>query len=54
MYNFRVFHRSSKARIFILVVKPWEAIKVNMLMYISMLDVVLSHYEHVLGPPSFY
>ena len=35
------------------MVKPWEAIKVHvsMSMYITILDMVLSHYEHVLGPP---
>ena len=49
MYNFRVFHRSSKAGIFVLVVKPREAIKVHVSMYINMLDMVLSHYGHVLG-----
>ena len=54
MYSFRAFHRSSKAGIFVLVVKPWEAIKVHVLMYISMLYMVLSHYEHVLGPPRIF
>ena len=51
MYNFRVFHRFSKARMVVLVVKPWEVIKVHVSMCINMLDIVLSQYVHVLGPP---
>ena len=35
----------------VLVVRPWEVIKVHVSMYISVLDMVLSHYGHVLGPP---
>ena len=54
MYNFQVFHHSSEAGIFVLVVKPREAIKVHVSMYISMLDMVLSHCEHVLGRPRVF
>ena len=53
MYNVQVFHCFSKAWISVLVIKPWEAIKFHVSMYISMLDMVLSHYEYILGPPSF-
>ena len=54
MYNIRVFHCSSKVGMVVLVVKPWEAIKVHVSMYISILDMVLNHYEHVLGLPTVY
>ena len=54
MYNFQAFHRSFKAEMVILVVKPWEVIKVYVSMYRSMLDIVSSHYEHVLGPYRFF
>ena len=51
MYNIRVFYCSSKARIFVLVVRPSEVIKVHVLMYISVLGIVFESYGHVLGPP---
>ena len=53
MCNFRVIHRSSQAGIFVLVVKPWEVIKVHVSMYISMLGIGIKLYGHVLGPPDF-
>ena len=54
MYIFEFFACSSKAGMVVLVVKPREVIKVHVSMYISMLDMVLSHYEHVLCPPSVF
>ena len=51
MYDFRIFHRSSKARIFALVVKPWEVIKFHVSMYICVLGIGIESYGHVLGPP---
>ena len=53
MYNFRVFHRSSKAGIFVLVVRPYEDIKVHVSMYISVLGIGIESYAHVLGPLEF-
>ena len=37
----------------VLVVKPWEVIKVHVSMYISMLGIGIESYGHVLGPPEF-
>ena len=51
MYNFRVFHRSSKAGMVVLVVRPWEVIKVHVSMYISMSGIGIDSYGHVLRPP---
>ena len=54
MYNFRVFRHSSKDGMVIQMDRPYEIIKVHISMYISMLDIVLSHYEHVLVPPRVF
>ena len=51
MYNFRVFHCSSKAGIFVLVAKPLEVIKIHVSMYVSMLGIGIESYGHGLGPP---
>ena len=53
MYNFRVFHRSSKAGMVALVVKPWEVITTQASIYMNMLGIVFESYGHVLGPPKF-
>ena len=53
MYNFQVLHRSSKYGMVVLVLRPWEVIKVHVSMYISMLGIGIESYGHVLGPPKF-
>ena len=38
----------------VLVVRPWEVIKVHVSMNMNMLDINIESYGHVLGPPRFY
>ena len=51
---FKFFTYCSKAGMVILVVKPWEAIKVHVSMDINVLDIRIESYGHVLGSPSFF
>ena len=37
----------------VLVVKPIEVIKVQVSMYMNVLDIIIESYEHVLDPPRF-
>ena len=48
---FEFFTTPPKLEFFVLVVKPWEVIKVHVSMYISMLGIGIESYKHILSPP---
>ena len=51
---FEFFTYSSKAGMVVLMVKPWEVIKIRVSMYMNVLDISIESYGHVLGPSSFF